>query len=384
MNHSYLIPNFYIHPDYLAVDQVLDQIGKHIIRDWDNSHIKASKIVHKIIVSDAENRQHHLYGIETAYLTPLQEVALHERLNNPEDKYAPIVSGAPAFLTEFLREGYIGQSYFKFIPVEQFEQTFKAHLEEWGLRHNQCNPVLPEERTRSTGYVQHVFSNVAFLINAVSNFHENAFSCASRFEIILGSIGFGRTSVDHEDDRRNINNLFNLTKVRNSLRNALVAGELCSYLEQGGQYEVVQPDVWGSEKGWWRLLIEGFKIKIVRDAQCSHFSKKKVLSEGRVLFKKSEVNAFLAGSTQFGSCPDDALGHKEFLEKLFDPKKPWLKLLNELALVLSPEEIETKTKKELMRIIEQKAKSCGLTVTPQKLEHLATFLRCLEQEKGKA
>ena len=102
-----------------------------------------------------------------------------------------------------------------------------------------------------------------------------------------------------------------------------------------------------------------------------------------MFFKKSEVNAFLANSPHALPCTD-IQWNKESLEKLFDLKKPWLKLLNELALVLSSEEIETKTKKELMRVIEQKANSSGLTVTPQKLEHLATFLRRLEQEKGTA
>ena len=151
-------------------------------------------------------------------------------------------------------------------------------LEGLGLRQNQCNPALPKERnySGSVGYYQRVFCNTAFLLNNVSNFHENAFSHASRFEVILGSIGFSMIGLKNEDDRRNVNNLLNLTKVRNSLRNALVAGELCSYVERGGQYEVVSPaDVGGSEKGWWRLLIEGFRVKIIRDIHCTHYLGKK-------------------------------------------------------------------------------------------------------------
>ena len=354
MSGSYLVPDCYVHPDYLLVDQVLDQIGRNIINDWDSGCIEASKILHQVKVADEQGFTRRVNGVEVAYLTPPQEAAMHKVLTNskrPGKKQKDQLPPEPLPFNEFLRKGYIGQFYSKY-----------------GFLKNLSSKSISNTQGR-------ISCNAAFLLCGFAN-------QASSSEIILGSIDFSEHDLVHKEERIDLNNLLNLTKVRNTLRDALVEDKLRSYAGQGGQYTSIPPNVWGTEKGWWRLLIEGFMIKIVWiESHPIDPLEKKIVSEGRVFFKKAEVNTFLQKSLQALPCIDSQQS-REFWEKLFDPKKPWLKLMNEMALELSNEEIKTKLKKQLEDDIEKKARSSGLVPSDNKVALIATFLRAPEQEKG--
>jgi len=358
MSGSCLVPDFYVHPDYLLVDQVLDQIGKTIIDGWDSNWIKASKILHQIKVPDEQGYTKSVHGREIAYLTPSQEAAMHRILSYsafPEEKQNGQTPPELLRFDEFLRKGYIGRFYSK---------------------HNFLNNLSSE----TISSIQDAIScSAAFLLGGT-------FNRASSCEIILGTLGFFEYDFDCKEERINLTNLLNLTKARNTLRNALVEEKLCSYVEQGEQYTKISSILWGNEKEWCRLLIEGFMARTVWVKDETFFldpPEKKIVSAGRVLFKKSELKAFLENTLRALPC-SDSQKDKEAWQKLFNPQKPYLKLLNELALSLPEETVETKFKKELVDIIEKKARSSGLDVSGRKLEHLATFLRSPEQEKGTA
>jgi|GEM_PF-3269829 len=374
MNDSCLVPDFYVHPDYLLVDQVLDQIGRNIISGWDGDCIKTSKITNQIAAACEENSGNRrlLIGTEIAYLTPLQETTIRKIISSFKATgkiHTDQFPSKPVPFDEFLKKGSIGPFYLKSFSLEKLHGFYKNRLE--GQAFGQADLIADlwkignNSKSRNNSK-EHIFCNIAFLFKDVEIFNKNSSPEASDFEIIFGSIGFSPNDLEHENKRSNLNNLLNLTKVRNTLRDALVKGKLYSYTKQDGKYFNISPMVWNSEKAWCRLLIEGFQI----------------LFGGRVFFKKSEVKAFLENSLQALPCIDGQES-RESWEKLFNPRKPWLKLMNELALSLSNEEIETKTKKELIRDIEKKVNSSGLIATEIKLESLATFLRFPEQEKGR-
>lgn len=132
---------------------------------------------------------------------------------------------------------------------------------------------------------------------------------------------------------------------------------------------------WHIEKNWYRLLADGSFDELLLPISEDY------IVSGSVYFKEEEVESFLKNNAQILPYINDH-ENRESWEKLFNPNKPWLKLMNELALSLSDEEIKTKTKKELIRDIEKKVNSSGLAATQIKLESIATFLRSPEQEEG--
>jgi DNA repair exonuclease SbcCD nuclease subunit len=397
MRSSCLAPNFYVHPDYLLGDQVLDQIGKHIIRGWNSDCIEASKITRQL--SLPHRGKQYLTGTEIAYLTPLQEVAIYGELNNfksTRQTQARQPSPLPSPFGEFLRKGYVTQTLESFCS-ENVDKAYRDRTLKRLFAPDGFMATLAKEGSdpEPTGETQgHLSCNTAFLLRDTAPSHERASTQASNFDIALGTVTFSANDLEHEQGRIELKNLLTLTKVRNVLRDALARGDLCpyikdqyfhqpgyftdssSYLKKEATYLTVSPTGWGSEAVWCRFLIEGFQGKPVGGLEG--------MFAGRLFFKKAEVKSFLEDSVQPLLSTDiiDDQENKESLERLFDPNKPWLKLMNEIALSLSNEEVETKTKKELIRDIEKKANSSGLAVTPKKLEYLATFLRSLEQEKG--
>jgi hypothetical protein len=387
---SSLVVDFYVHPGYLVIDQVLDQIGKNFVSDWDPNCVKTSKVVRET---------GRISRIEIAYLTPLQEAIIREKLGSYKSinkKYTKATSNLLKKKHFAHHDGTTAEDLFRELESPERDLIGMDILR-----------VMDEMANSKLSSSTQMFYNVAFLPKDSRILVENRFSEASDFEVGFNILDFAVKNLGYEDIKINLKNLLDLTKVRNCLRDALVEGTLCSYIEKDGNYCSIPASVWADEQEWCRLLLEGFKAEIVWQTITRRFGElkledfltediknnvdndpmvgkeKKIISQGRVFFRKSEVKEFLENSGQVLPYIEDTV-NKGTWEKLLNPKKPWLKLLNELALSLPEEVIETKTKKELMRDIRQKANLSGLIPTDIKVELLATFLRSPEQEKGKA
>lgn len=180
--------------------------------------------------------------------------------------------------------------------------------------------------------------------------------------------------IYNEKDLVFLKNLLKIRSVRNELRDALFSGKITACVYQDKEFIDLPPLMWEDDELWVRLILDGRIFTTINEF--SYYM-------GKVSFKIEEVEAFLKSLFQTSYYVDTQDVEKS-LEKLFDFRKPWLGLLNEIALDTPHEKIEGIEKKQLIRdVIEPHAKRLALEPSPKKLQYLATFLRSADQEKGK-